>query len=122
MTTNDSLGQFEQLVLTAIVMLGEEAYTVPIQHTVAELSGKLVKRGPVSVTLMRLQDKRYVSSRLADPTPERGGRAKRYFRLEPPGERALKESAETAKRVYDVIRAWAPGNGRPGRWKPTPAS
>ncbi len=121
MTTKDTLGQFEQLVLTAIVTLGEEAYTVPIQHTVTDLAGKPVKRGPVSVTLMRLEEKGYVRSWLADPTPERGGKSKRYFRLEPLGERALKESAETAKRVYDAVRAWIPGNGRSRKWKPNPA-
>jgi DNA-binding PadR family transcriptional regulator len=115
-TTKDSLGQFEQLVLTAIVMLGDKAYTAPIQQTVGNLAGRRVQRGPVYITLMRLEEKRYVSSWLAESTPERGGKPKRYFRLEPLGERALRESAETARRIYDVVRSW-----RPRKWKPSPA-
>jgi DNA-binding PadR family transcriptional regulator len=116
MNAKDSLGTFEQLILTAIVMLGDQAYTVPIQETVGKLAGKHVQRGPVYITLMRLEEKRYVASWLAESTPERGGKAKRYFRVEPLGEQALRESAETAKRIYDVVRSW-----RPGKWRPSPA-
>ena len=115
MTTKDSLGQFEQLVLTAIVSLGNDAYTVSIQDTVGKLAGRRVQRGPVYITLMRLEEKRYVSSWLAESTPERGGKPKRYFRLEPLGERTLRDSAETAKRIYDVVHSW-----RPRKWKPSP--
>ena len=59
--------------------------------------------GAIYVTLDRLEDKGLVSSWMSDPTPERGGRAKRCYRLEALGERALQESAATAKRIYDVI-------------------
>jgi DNA-binding PadR family transcriptional regulator len=116
MTTKDSLGQFEQLVLTAVVMLGDDAYTVPIQDTVGRLSGRRVQRGPVYITLMRLEEKKYLSSWLGESTPERGGKPKRYFRVEPLGERALRDSAETAKRILDVVQSW-----RPRKWKPSPA-
>jgi len=100
----DSLGQFEQLVMTAILSLRDDAYGVTIHAKVEELSRpKNVSLGAVYVTLDRLEDKGLVSSWLSDPTPERGGRAKRCYRLEALGERALQESAATAKRIWDVI-------------------
>lgn len=108
----DSLGQFEQLVLTAILSLGDDAYGVTIHSKVRELARpKAVSLGAIYVTLDRLEDKGLVVSWHSDPTPERGGRAKRCYRLEALGERALQESAVTAKRIWDVIaqvrgKAW----------------
>jgi PadR family transcriptional regulator len=103
MAKPDSLGQFEQLVLTAILTLRDDAYGVSIHAKAEELSRpKAVSLGAVYVTLDRLEDKGLVSSRLSDPTPERGGRAKRCYQLEAFGERALQESAVTAKRIWDV--------------------
>src|SRR6202171_3475100 len=113
MAKPDSLGQFEQLMLTAILTLRDDAYGVSIRATDEELSRpKAVSLGAVYVTLDRLEHKGLVSSRLSDPTPERGGRAKRCYRLEAFGERALQESAVTAKRIWDVTaevwgREWA---------------
>src|SRR5579863_9863716 len=99
----DSLGQFEQLIMTAILTLRDNAYGVTIHSKVGELAHpKPVSLGAVYVTLDRLEDKGLVASRLSDPTPERGGRAKRCYRLEALGERALQESAATAKRIWDV--------------------
>lgn len=104
MAKPDTLGQFEQLVLTAILSLHDDAYGVTIQSRIAELARpKAVSLGAVYVTLDRLEDKGLVSSWLSDPMPERGGRAKRCYRLEAAGERALQESAVTAKRIWDVI-------------------
>jgi DNA-binding PadR family transcriptional regulator len=98
-----SLGQFEQLLLTAILTLGEDAYGVSIQARAAELAHpKDVSLGAVYVTLDRLEDKGLITSRLSEPTAERGGRAKRCYQLEAVGERALQESAATAKRILDV--------------------
>jgi PadR family transcriptional regulator PadR len=104
MAKADSLGQFEQLVLTAILTLREDAYGVTIHSKVQELARpRVVSLGAIYITLDRLEDKGLVASWLSDPTPERGGRAKRCYRLEALGERALEESAVTAKRVWDVI-------------------
>ena len=120
MAGSDSLGQFEQLVLTAILALREDAYGVTIHSKVQELARpKAVSLGAVYVTLDRLEDKGLITSRLSDPTPERGGRAKRCYQLEALGERALQESAVTAKRVWDVIaevwsKEWAKEWGK--RW------
>ncbi|HEV2690037.1 MAG TPA: PadR family transcriptional regulator [Bryobacteraceae bacterium] len=104
----ESAGQFEQLVLTAILSLREDAYGVTIHAKVEELARpKAVSLGAVYVTLDRLEHKGFVSSWLTDPTPERGGRAKRCYKLEALGERALQESAATAKRIWDsIVEVW----------------
>jgi DNA-binding PadR family transcriptional regulator len=118
MANPDSLGQFEQLILTAILSLGDDAYGVTIQAKIAELTHpKSTSLGAVYVTLDRLEDKGMLTSWLSDPTPERGGRAKRCYRLEALGERALKDSAVTAKRIWDVVtqalgKDWAKGWSR----------
>jgi len=114
MAKADSLGQFEQLVLTAILTLREDAYGITIHEKVQELAHpKSVSLGAIYVTLDRLEDKGMVASRLSDPTPERGGRAKRYYHLKGTGEVALQEAALTAKRIWDVTsEAWGRGWGR----------
>ena len=120
MAKPDSLGQFEQLVLTAILTLRDNAYGVTIHAKVMELARpKSVSLGAVYVTLDRLEDKGLAASWLSDPTPERGGRAKRCYRLEALGERALQESAVTARRVYEGVaeiwgKEWAREWGK--RW------
>jgi DNA-binding PadR family transcriptional regulator len=112
-----TIGGFEQLVLTAILDLGENAYGVTIHDAVSALSApKRVSLGAVYATLERLEDKRLITSWLSNPTPERGGRSKRHYRLEPEGERALRESVATAKRVCDAVeRIWGAQVLRPGR-------
>src|ERR1700722_9776410 len=117
MVKTESLGQFEQLVLTAILTLREHAYGVTIHAKIEQLAApKAVAIGAVYVTLDRLEDKGLVSSWLSDPTPERGGRAKRCYRLEPPGRRALEEAALTARRIWESTatvwgRNWAKEGG-----------
>jgi DNA-binding PadR family transcriptional regulator len=104
MARPNTLGQFEQLVLTAILTQREDAYGVTIHAKVQDLARpREVSLGAVYVTLDRLEDKGLVSSWLSDPTPERGGRAKRCYRLEALGERALEESAVTARRIWETI-------------------
>jgi DNA-binding PadR family transcriptional regulator len=104
MARHDSIGQFEQLVLTAILSLREDAYGVTIHEKVGELARpKAISLGAVYVTLDRLEDKGLIASWLSEPTAERGGRAKRCYRLEALGERALQESAVTAKRIWDTL-------------------
>jgi PadR family transcriptional regulator PadR len=110
-----SLGQFEQVVLTAVLALGEDAYGVPIHAKVEELvRPKKVTRGAVYATLDRLEDKKLIASWLSEPTKQRGGRSRRHYRLEKSGEQALKESATTARRLYDVIAQLRGGFA----WKP----
>jgi PadR family transcriptional regulator PadR len=108
MKKSEPVGNFEQLVLTSILTLYDEAYGVTIHQRVLELSQpKSPSLGAVYVTLDRLEDKGMISSWLTEPTAERGGRAKRCYRLEALGERALEESAATAKRVWDsIVAVW----------------
>jgi PadR family transcriptional regulator PadR len=87
-----ALGEFEQVVLLAILRLGEDAYAVSIREEILRCTGRDVSRGSVYITLDRLETKGFLRSRLADPTPERGGRAKRYYELRSPAVEALKES------------------------------
>jgi DNA-binding PadR family transcriptional regulator len=104
MAKPDSLGQFEQLVLTAILALHDDAYGVTIHAKVEEMARpKSVSLGAVYVTLDRVEDKGLVKSWLSEPTAERGGRAKRCYRLEALGERALQDSTVTAKRMWEAV-------------------
>ena len=117
----DSLGQFEQLVLSAIVALRDQAYGVTIHEKVEDLARpKSVAQGAVYITLDRLEDKGLVRSWLADPTPERGGRRKRYYELQAAGERALEESLKAALRMVEVVQESWGGIQMPERkrWKP----
>ena len=110
--------QLEQLVLTAILSLRDNAYGVTIHEKVQELAApKAISAGAVYVTLDRLEDKGMVASWLSDPTPERGGRSKRFYRLEALGEQALEESAETAKRLLDAFTE-AIGKTKRPKWQP----
>jgi DNA-binding PadR family transcriptional regulator len=117
-TKPDTLGQFEQLVLTAVLTLGEEAYGVPIHEKITGLAGgKPAHLGSMYVTLDRLEAKGYVRSRLEDTVPDGRRRTRRFYRMEPDGERALRESVATARRVYETLGdPW-----RLGRWKPNRA-
>jgi DNA-binding PadR family transcriptional regulator len=99
-----ALGQFEQIVLTAILALDNNAYGVTIHAKVEELSKpRKVARGAVYATLDRMEDKGLIASWLSDPTPERGGRSRRHYQLEKSGEKALREAAKTAQRLIDTI-------------------
>jgi DNA-binding PadR family transcriptional regulator len=92
MTDVSALGEFEQVVLLAVMRLGDEAYAVSIRDEIARCTGRDASRGSVYITLDRLETKGYLRSRLADSTPERGGRAKRYYALRPRAVEALKEN------------------------------
>ena len=118
----ESVGQFEQIILTSILSLREEAYGVSIHEKAARLAApKNVSLGAVYVTLDRLEDKGLIKSWLSDPTPERGGRSKRFYRLEALGERALQESTATSKRVWEAVaEIWGnlDGSRRRPKWNP----
>lgn len=92
MAGREHLGEFEQIVLLAILRLGREAYGVPIRLEIERRTGRTVTVGALYRTLDRLEDKAYISSAFSDPTPERGGRSKRYFTVRPGGLRTLRAS------------------------------
>ena len=106
--TRETLGQFEQLILTAIRTIGKNAYGVPIYDKVCELSEKRINFGSLYVTLDRLERKGLVSSRLSDRRKEPRGKSKRFYQLRPDGERLLQESVATSLRMADsLVGEWS---------------
>jgi DNA-binding PadR family transcriptional regulator len=105
------IGEFEQLVLLALVRVGEDAYGVPIHEELAARARRAVSVAAVYKTLERLEAKGYVSSRIGEPTAERGGRRRKHFKLEPRGRHALRESLATLRRMTAGIEADLPGGG-----------
>jgi len=93
------LGEFEQLVLLAILRAGEDAYGVPIRDAIVDRSGRDVSLAAVYKTLTRLEDKGLVVARVGEPTPERGGRRKRYYAVTAAGRRSLPQSVEVLRRM-----------------------
>jgi PadR family transcriptional regulator PadR len=93
------LGEFEQLVLLAVLQLGDDAYAVPIRHAIEEAASRSVSRGALYTTLERLEAKGLLGSRMGDPTPDRGGRARRYHSVTPVGLRALRAAREAVNRL-----------------------
>jgi DNA-binding PadR family transcriptional regulator len=105
MTSATALGEFEQVVLLAILRLGDEAYAVAVQNEILRCTGRDVSRGSIYITLDRLETKGYLRSWLADPTPERGGRAKRYYTLRPAAIGALRESRRALIALWRGLEA-----------------
>jgi PadR family transcriptional regulator PadR len=87
-----TLGEFELMVLLAVLRLDDSAYGVTILREIRDRAERRVSRGAVYITLDRLESKGFLRSTLADPTPQRGGKAKRLFRVS--------ERGVTALRVY----------------------
>jgi PadR family transcriptional regulator len=100
MTKRDYLGNFELMVMLALIRLGENAYGVPICRELEERGGREVAVGSVYAALERLEDKGFVASELGDATPERGGRAKRYFRVTARGLREVRETQRTLMALW----------------------
>jgi PadR family transcriptional regulator, regulatory protein PadR len=95
------LGEVEQLVLLAVLRLGDEGYAVPVRDLIREETGVELSRGTIYVTLERLERKGYVTSWFSDPQAVRGGKARRIFRLKPAGLAAVRAS----KRAVDRLAA-----------------
>jgi DNA-binding PadR family transcriptional regulator len=103
MGKGEFLGEFEQMVLLAIIRLGDDAYGMTVRRELEETAGRNVTFGTVYGTLERLEEKGFVSSSHADPEPVRGGRARRYFKVEPDGELALSRAREMMGRLWDGV-------------------
>jgi DNA-binding PadR family transcriptional regulator len=93
------LGEFEQIVLMAIVRLEEQAYGATIRREIEERTARRLSISAVYTTLDRLEQKGLVRSWTGDPTPQRGGRRRKYFALQPAGARALR----AAYRAYSAM-------------------
>ena len=107
MAKGDNLGEFEMLILSALMMLGQNAYGMTVHEQVEKLADGLrsVSLGACYTTLDRLEVKGYVRSWFSDPTPERGGRTKRFFEITGSGELALKSSLRVADNALRGLRA-----------------
>jgi PadR family transcriptional regulator len=97
------IGGFELLVLLALIRLGDEAYGVPIADAIAESSGRPVAQGSVYITLDRLRRKGLVTARIGEPTAERGGRAKTYFRVTAKGLRVARRARQTLVKLWNGV-------------------
>lgn len=96
------IGEFEELVLLAILSLREQAYGVKIGDAIKEASGRSVSVGALYTTLSRLEEKGLISSWMGEATAERGGRAKKYFKIEAPGKLALSDAEASRKRLANL--------------------
>jgi PadR family transcriptional regulator len=96
-----SLGEFEQVVLLAILRLGCNAYGVTIGAEITACTRREPAPGALYTTLDRLEDKGLVTSRLGDPTPQRGGRAKRYFVVSSKGLAAITRAQQSYRRLLE---------------------
>ncbi len=96
------LGEFEQLLMFALLELEADAHGVTIRQAIEERTGRQVSPGAVYTALERLESRGFVLSRIGDTTPARGGRRRKYYDLEPRG-------AEVLKRSYDTLTSMAEG-------------
>lgn len=96
----EGLGEFEQLVLLAIMQLDGDVYGVAIMDEIERRTGRAVSRAAVYVTLRRLEQKDLVSSWMGEPSPERGGKARRLVKVTPAGRQALVDSRQALDRMW----------------------
>jgi DNA-binding PadR family transcriptional regulator len=103
MADRSYLGEMELMVLLAVVRLRDDAYGVPISKELLLIAKREVSMGSIYAALERLESKGFVLSSLGEPTPERGGRAKRYFHVTPKGVSALKMTRAALTRLWNEI-------------------
>jgi len=106
MTDRSFLGEFEHMLLAAVIRLGEDAYGASILTEIEKQAGRRVPSGSLYVTLDRLERKGLIRSHTGDPEPGRGGRPKRFVRITPEGLRAVREVREA------LLSLWAGIEGR----------
>lgn len=104
MAPRDSLGDYERTVLLVVLRLGDEAYGMTIKREIESLTGKSQSVGALYTTLSRLEKKGFVTSATGEPTPERGGRAKKYFALSPSGRQRLADSMNVLRQIATGVQ------------------
>jgi PadR family transcriptional regulator, regulatory protein PadR len=102
------VGEFEQLLLLAVMRLGKDAYGAEIRKEILERAGRLITRGALYASLDRLEEKGLLKSWMGAPTAERGGRAKRYYELTGVGGIALAASLNALRKMSQGLRVPAP--------------
>jgi PadR family transcriptional regulator len=103
MPSSLNLGEFEQLILLAILRLGDDAYGVTIRAELADRAGRNVAPGALYTALDRLETKGLIASRRGKPTPQRGGRAKRHVTVTAAGKEALTRALQAYERLLDGL-------------------
>ena len=103
MAPSANLGEFEQLILLAILRLRDDAYGVTIREELADCAGRTVAPGAMYTALERLETKGLIASRMSDPTPQRGGRAKRIVTVTASGMKALTRAVGAYERLLDGL-------------------
>jgi len=109
MTDRDYLGEFEHIIVLALLRLEDRAYGVTVRQEIEMRIKREVSIGAVYATLDRLESKGYVKSRRGDPTPERGGRSKRFFRVTAKGVTAVnrtQRALQTMSKGLELIRSY----------------
>jgi DNA-binding PadR family transcriptional regulator len=99
------LGEFEQVVLLAILRLKDDAYAIPIREEIVTRTGRAVARGALYTALDRLESKRCLRSKMSGPLAQRGGRARRYFTVTPAGLSALRASRHALLRLWSGLES-----------------
>lgn len=97
------MGEFEQMVLLALLRLGNDAYGMEVRVEIERRTGREVSYGAVYTTLDRLERKAFVAHRMGDATPERGGRARKYFRVCPAGREALADTRRALAEMWEGV-------------------
>ncbi len=97
------LGEFEELVLLMIAILDGQAYGVTVSQQIEQHTGRIVTFGAVHNTLIRLEEKGFVSSEMGGATMERGGRRKRLFKVTALGSRALEDIQQLRNKLWDAM-------------------
>ncbi len=100
---SDNLGDFEQLVMLAVLRLDDEAYGTSIRDELKVRAERDVSPGAIFTTLERLESRGLVTSRYGEPTAERGGRSKRFYRLTTDGRRSLARALRTVRRMVQGL-------------------
>lgn len=112
MAARSQLGDLEELVLLAVLRLGENAYGAAIREELKQRADRVVSVSTIYVTLMRLEEKGYVRSWMGEPTAERGGKAKRYFEIRPEGTDALEATRTIRERMWEGVGTEAKTHAR----------
>lgn len=98
-----NLGEFQEIVLLSILILGEEAYGLKIQDELSERLKRPLSRGALHAALSRLSEKDFVESYFGGATSERGGRRKRYYTLTQGGKAALRQAKELREEMWSLV-------------------
>ncbi|MEM8772974.1 MAG: helix-turn-helix transcriptional regulator [Pseudomonadota bacterium] len=107
MRKSKHLGEFEIIVLAALIRLADDAYGVKIREEIETRSGRKASVGALYATLSRLENKGYVSSHTGEATAERGGRAKRYYQITASGEESFQQSVRTLSLMLNGLPEWS---------------